>query len=74
MLLERLADIGAAHGLEKIQCTGKSFSAFSMQAVGTDFDPELEEGTVLTEVRAGFLLHGVPMRLAEVIVNRNRQE
>jgi len=74
MLMERFTDITTAHGLEKMDCTGKPFTVEYMQAVGTNYDPDQEEGTVLTEVRTGFLLHGEPMRFAEVIVNRNRQE
>jgi len=72
MLRERLAEITAAHGLEKIECQGKPFAVNCMQAVGTDYDAGQEEGTVLAEVRTGFLLHGKPVRPAEVIVNRKK--
>ena len=70
MLMERLANITTTHGLEKIPCKGKPFTVESMQAIGTGYDPTQNEGTVLAEVRTGFLLHGEPLRLAEVIVNR----
>ncbi len=74
MLSERLADITARHGLERMNSTGEPFSVNAMEAVGTDYDAAQPEGIVLSEVRTGFLLRGEPVRLAEVIVNRQKQD
>ena len=72
MLSERLADITAKYGLEKMRCAGEPFSVNFMEAVGTDYDATQPEGIVLSEARSGFLLRNVPIRLAEVIVNRKK--
>ena len=72
MLSERLADITARHGLERMSCAGEPFSVNSMEAVGTDYDATQPEGIVLSEARTGFLLRGEPLRHAEVIVNRKK--
>jgi molecular chaperone GrpE len=59
--LDALKDEGAA----KIETIGKEFDPALMEAVGTETG---EEGLVLKETRAGFILHEKLLRPAQVIV------
>lgn len=55
----------AAEGAVRIETKGKKFDPAHMEAVGTE---KGEEGKVIEEVRAGYLLHDKLLRPAQVIV------
>ena len=57
------------HGVSRIGTVGMPFDPSTMSAVGTRKDPEVQNGTVLEEVRGGFLLGERVLRTAEVFVN-----
>lgn len=57
------------HGVSRVDTVGRPFDPATMSAVGTCKDPEIQDGTVVEEVRGGFLLDGQVMRSAEVFVN-----
>ncbi len=70
MLSDRLDSITSRHGLERVTCLGQPFSSTVMEALDTESNADQPDGIVLAETRSGYLLHGKPLRLAEVIVNR----
>ena len=57
------------HGVSRIRTVGMPFDPLTMSAVGTRRDPEVPNGTVVEEVRGGFLLGERVLRTAEVFVN-----
>lgn len=61
------------HGVSRLDTVGMPFDASTMSAVGTCKDPEVRDGTVVEEVRGGFLLRTKVLRTAEVIVNMCNQ-
>jgi len=59
------------NGVEKIKTVGEEFDPNvheAVQAIETDEEPD---GTILEEVRAGYLLNGRLLRAAQVIVAKN---
>lgn len=65
--VQQFLDILKSEGVTKIETKGRGFDGSMMEAVGTG---EGEEGKILEEVRAGFLLHDKLLRPAQVIVGR----
>lgn len=65
--IRQFLDILKNEGVEKIETTGKVFNLETMEVVETQ---EGEEGKVLAEVRAGYLLNGKSLRPALVKVGR----
>ena len=61
------------HGVSRIDTVGTPFDPSTMSAAGTCKDPEVRDGTVVEEVRGGFLLRTKVLRTAEVIVNMCNQ-
>ena len=61
------------HGVSRIGTVGLPFDPSRMSAVGTCQDPEVSNGTVVEEVRGGFLLDTRILRTAEVVVNMCNQ-
>lgn len=57
------------HGVSRVDTVGRPFDPATMSAVGTCKDPEIQDGTVVEEIRGGFLLDDQVMRSAEVFVN-----
>ena len=55
--------------ITRIETVGQQFDPATMNAAGTQEVPEVESGTVVGEVRGGFLLDGRVLRAAEVFVN-----
>ncbi len=63
--LGQFLDILKSEGVTKIDAKGKDFNGAIMEAVGTSSG---EEGKVIEEARAGFLLHDKLLRPVQVIV------
>jgi molecular chaperone GrpE len=58
-------------GLTRIKTIGEEFTPHLMEAVGTT---DGEEGKVVEEVRAGFMLYNQVLRSAQVIVGKEEQK
>jgi len=58
-------------GIKKIKTVGENFDPHTMEAVGTT---EGEEGHVVEEVRAGFMMHDIVLRSAQVLVGKEKAE
>lgn len=65
MSIQQFLDVLKAEGVEKIEAKGKKFDPVHMEAVGTQPG---DEGKVLEEARAGYLLNDKLLRPAQVIV------
>lgn len=61
-------DILKSEGVTKIETKGRDFDGSTMEAVGTSVG---EDGKVIEEARAGFMLHDKLLRPAQVIVGRS---
>ena len=73
LTLQRLDDFLASHRVRAIPAEGEAFDAQRMRVVGLESGDEasgVPEGTVLREVRRGFVHHGELLRFAEVIVSK----
>ena len=57
------------HGVSRIDTVGIPFDPSRMSAVGTRNEPDMTDGTVVEEIRGGFLLGDSVLRTAEVFVN-----
>jgi molecular chaperone GrpE len=68
--IKQFLDTLKSEGVEKIETKGKDFDAERMEGVGTQ---EGDEGKVLAEVRAGYMLHDKLLRAAQVIVGKGKQ-
>lgn len=71
MILRRLDETLAQHGVRPITAIDQPFDPATMHAAGTQHLPERQEGQVVAETRAGYLHHDQLLRAAEVIVNKN---
>lgn len=63
--IDHFLDILKSEGVVKIETIGKDFDPGQMEAIST---VEGEEGKVVAEIRAGFLLHEKLLRAAQVAV------
>jgi molecular chaperone GrpE len=54
-----------------IDCVGKALDPHTMNAVEIAHDPKVANGTVVEELRKGFLFENEVLRLAEVKVNKS---
>ena len=57
------------HGVSRIDAVGRPFDAARMSAIGTRNEAAVPNGTVVEEIRGGFLLGDRVLRAAEVFVN-----
>lgn len=65
--IQQFQDALKAEGLERIETEGKHFDPKTMEAVEVQIG---EEGKVIAEVRAGYLLNGEVLRPAQVKVGK----
>ena len=68
LIYKQLQDTLARFGLKAIEAKGQKFDPNFHQAVATQATDEVEENTVLEEMRKGYLLHGRLLRPAMVSV------
>ena len=68
LIYKQLQDTLARFGLKSIEAKGQKFDPNFHQAVSTQATDEVEENTVLEEMRKGYLLHGRMLRPAMVSV------
>ena len=68
LIYKQLQDTLARFGLKSIEAKGQKFDPNFHQAVSTQATDEVEENTVLEEMRKGYLLHGRLLRPAMVSV------
>ena len=70
LVVSKFDRILAGHGIDWVQTVGAAFDAATMNAVGVRDQPDLPGGTVVEEIRSGFVQNGHVLRTAEVLVNR----
>ncbi len=70
MTVRRLEQLLWQYKVKPVECVGNAFDPKKMHAVATAFDSDQEHGTVLEELRKGFLFKDKVLRLAEVKVNK----
>lgn len=70
MTIRRFEQLLQCYQVQAIDCIGKLLDPNLMNAVETDHDPKFKSGTVLEELRKGFVFQGNVLRLAEVKVNK----
>ena len=70
MVYRELLSVLEKHGVERMETVGKPFDPQFHEAVAVSPHPDGPAGTVLEEVRAGFLKGGKLLRPASVIVSR----
>ena len=68
LIYKQLQDTLARFGLKPIEAKGKTFDPHFHQAVSTQAIDEVEENTVIEEMRRGYLLNGRLLRPAMVSV------
>jgi molecular chaperone GrpE len=68
LIYKQLQDTFARFGLKPIEAKGKRFDPNFHQAVSTQATNEVEENTIIDELRKGYLLHGRLLRPAMVNV------
>lgn len=71
LTIKHVLEAFKTEGIEKIETQGKDFDPELMEVVET---VEGEDGKVVEEVRAGYMLYGQPLRVAQVKVGRKNQE
>jgi len=69
LIYKQLLDTLTRFGLKPIEAKGKTFDPNYHQAVSTQAAPDLEENTVIDEMRKGYTLHGRLLRPAMVSVS-----
>ena len=69
LIYKQLQDTLTRFGLKPIEAKGKQFDPNYHQAVSTQVAPDLEENTVIDEMRKGYTLHGRLLRPAMVSVS-----
>jgi molecular chaperone GrpE len=74
MIVRRLDQVLLDRGIAATHLAGAPFDPRSAQAVGTAPHSSLPEGTVIEEVRTGFLWDGQVLRTAEVIVSKRSND
>jgi molecular chaperone GrpE len=70
LTLQRLDQVLRGRGVEAMQLLGRPLDPRLARAIGTVPDHAAAEGTVVEEVRTGFLWEDAVLRTAEVIVSR----
>ena len=73
LIVRKFDRILVGHGISRIETVGSLFDAATMNAAGARDLPDVPYGTVVEEVRGGFLQEGTVLRTAEVFVNTHRQ-
>jgi len=68
LIYKQLQDTLARFGLKPFEAKGKKFDPNFHQAVSTQATNEVEENTIIDELRKGYLLHGRLLRPAMVNV------
>lgn len=71
LTLSRLDDLLESRRVRPVACAGHPFDPALMKAVEAVNDPDAPEGTVVRELRKGYLMDGELLRAAEVAVSRN---
>ncbi|MFP4130405.1 MAG: nucleotide exchange factor GrpE [Halorhodospira sp.] len=74
MNLRHLDEILARRGVQAQETVYRPFDPQAMHAVETTEEPGMPDGTVVREVRTGYLRNGRVLRTAEVIVNKRGSE
>lgn len=69
--IAQFTDVLKAEGVTRIEAKGKKFDPSIMEAVGTQNG---DEGIVMEEARAGYLLHEKLLRPAQVIVGQKGEK
>ncbi len=69
MVSQQLGNLLEQQGCKKIEAVGQPFDPNCHQAVQMQPSDEFEANTVMTEVRAGFMLHDRVIRPAQVFVS-----
>jgi len=67
--IQQFLDVLKAEGVTKIETVGKKFDPNLMEAIATDVG---EDGSVLEELRIGFLLYDKLLRAAQVKVGKGK--
>jgi molecular chaperone GrpE len=70
MTVRRLDQVLLDRGVVAVQQVGQPFDPRQARVVATAVDTSVAEGTVIEEVRTGFLWNDQVLRTAEVIVSR----
>ncbi len=74
MNIERLDKILKKHAVIAIDTIGQSFNPDIMRATALEYHPEHPEGIVIAEQQTGFMYKNELLRIADVIVNKRKQE
>lgn len=72
MTRRRVAKILARHDIESVSCMGKTLDPHSMRAIKVHHNKQQADGIVVGVVRRGYIRRGEILRLAEVVVNKNK--
>jgi molecular chaperone GrpE len=73
LIYKQLQDTMGRFGLKTIETKGQKFDPNIHQAVATQPSDEVEENTVVEEVRRGYTLHGRLLRPAMVTVSTKKE-
>src|SRR2546427_9887273 len=73
LIYKQIEDTLARFGLKPIEAKGKKFDPHFHQAVSTEATDEVEENTVMDEMRKGYLLNGRLLRPAMVSVAAKKE-
>lgn len=66
--VKHFVDVLENEGVKRIEAKDKEFNAETMECVGTS---DGEDGKVLEDVRAGYMIHDKLLRPAQVLVGKN---
>lgn len=72
MTRRRVAKMLARHDIESVPCMGKTLDPHSMRAVKVHHNKQQADGIVVGVVTRGYIRRGEILRLAEVVVNKNK--
>ena len=73
LIYKQIEDTLARFGLKPIEAKGKKFDPHYHQAVSTEATDQVEENTVMDEMRKGYLLNGRLLRPAMVSVAAKKE-
>lgn len=71
--LRRVDKILSDHDIEPLSCLGQPLDPHTMRAVKVKYHQESTADVVIAVIRRGYSHHGEVVRLAEVVVNRHRE-
>jgi molecular chaperone GrpE len=74
MILDRLRNIFREEGLEEIKAVGRKFDPLYHEVVSFSPSKDLEDGTIISEIRKGYILNGRVIRTSMVEVARKPEE